>query len=118
MDPDQTRFKALLVRDKEWLQELYQSESLPNRKRLLVNASDKKIDTLIKFIHLLSNGVIKMHKKNFDEISKQSISYLRKTFEKKTALRQILSSERHLKLKKLQKLIQILPLLLYTLFNE
>jgi len=118
MDQNHQRFKALLVRDKEWLQELYQCESLPNRKRLLNSASDKKLDTLIKFIHLLSTGAIKIHKKIFDLLSKANIQYLRKVFEKKPIVKQLLSSERNLKLKKLQKLINILPYLLYTLFNE
>ena len=74
---DRDRFKSLLVRDKVWLEELYSTSSLPNRKRLLVSASDKKLDTLIKFLHLLSIGEIKMHKKNFDAMDKRQIQHLK-----------------------------------------
>lgn len=114
---DKDRFKALLIRDKEWLQELYSSESALNRKRLLTTASDKKIDTLLKFLHLLANGEIKMHKENFEKLPERLVKLLRKSFEKKSALQKLLNGERDLKLKQLQKLVSVLPTLLYTLFN-
>jgi len=115
---DQERFKALLIRDKDWLEQLYSTNSLPNRKRLLINASDKKLDTLIKFFHLLSTGEIKMFKKNFEALKKANIVYLKRNFEKKSVLQNLLNSERELKIKKLQKLLSVFSFLLYTLFNE
>jgi len=115
---DRDRFKSLLVRDKEWLENLYSATSQPFRKRLLVTASDKKLDTLIRFLHLLSNGEIKMHKRNFDSLSRHHIMYLKKSFEKKAPVQRLLNSERQDKLKKLQKLLSVFPFLLYTLFNE
>ena len=39
-------FKPYLVRDKVFLNELYQSSSVPNSKRLLLFAADQKLDTL------------------------------------------------------------------------
>jgi len=74
---DHNRFKAILVRDKVWLEELYSTTSLPNRKRLITSASDKKLNTLIIFLHLLSTGEIKMHKKNFEALEKRHIQHLK-----------------------------------------
>jgi len=115
---DQARFKGQLVRDKEWLHELYQSQSVPNSKRLIASASDKKLDTLIRFLYFLSNGIIKMHKKNFDALERRHISYLKKNFESKTAVQKLIQSEREEKLKKLLKLKSVMQYLLYTLFND
>ena len=113
---DKQRFKALLVRDKEWLEELYSAPSDPMRKRLLNVASDKKLDTLIRFLNLLSRGEIKMHKKNFEALQNKHIQHLKRHFEKK--VQNLLNSDRLQKLKMLNKVVQALPFLLYTLFNE
>jgi len=113
-----TRFKEQLVRDKAWLKQLYENQSITNLKQLIRSASDKQLDTLIRFFHYLSNGVIKMHKKNFDALEKRHILYLRKSFESKVALKKLISGERSEKLKKILKIANILSLLLYTLFND
>lgn len=115
---DHEKFKSLLVRDKDWLERLYSIQSLPMRKNVLNSASDKKLDTLIKFLHLLSSGNIKMFKKNFESLQKAQIQFLRKNFEKKTSAHHLLSLEREEKLKILNRLCRVLPFLLYTLFNE
>ena len=112
-------FKPYLVRDKVFLNELYQSSSVPNSKRLLLFASDQKLDTLIKFLHFVANGEIKMKKEHFDVFSKSQVSLLKKKFEKKKNLvKQFLKEERKVKITALQKLTPILPQLLYALFNE
>lgn len=115
---DQDRFKQQLIRDKEWLRELYQSNSQPNTKRVLNNASDTKLDTLCKFIHLLSNGAIKISKDNFDNLAKRHMRIIRKDFESKSAIKRLLKSERMVKLKKLNKFVPIFSFLLFTLFNR
>jgi len=115
---DNSRFKALLVRDSEWLESLYSANSNPHRRQLISTASDKKIDTLIRFLHLLSTGDIKMHKKNFDALSKRHVQFLKKEFEKKAAFKRLINSDRIIKVQKLLKLLQVFPFLLYTLFND
>jgi hypothetical protein len=57
--------KQLLIRDKSFLQELYVSKNSLSTKRILNFASDTKICTLIKFLHFLANGEIKIKKTNF-----------------------------------------------------
>ena len=111
-------FKPLLVRDKVFLRELYESSGVPNSKRLLLFASDQKLDTLIKFLHFVSNGEIKLKKEHFDVFSKSQVTLMKKKFEKKKVVKEFLKDERKVKIAALQKLVPILPHLLYPLFNE
>ena len=55
--------KQCLQRDKEFLRELYLSDNLYKVKTILNSASDLKLNTLIKFLHFLSNGEIRIKKK-------------------------------------------------------
>lgn len=114
---DNERFKAQLIRDKEWLRELYENENIASSKRILNFASDSKIDTLLKFIHLVSNGVIKITKENFDKIGSTQFKIIQRHFESKIAINKLLRSERRAKLQKLTKLLPALRFLLFTLFN-
>lgn len=111
-------FKPLLERDKAFLEELYCSQSTSNSKRLLNFASDSKLNTVLKFLHFLASGQIKMKKEHFETIPKRLISVLRKSFEKKNSIRALLNSERQSKIKHLFKLTPVLKELLYPLFNE
>ena len=111
-------FKPYLVRDKVFLNELYSSQSVPNTKRMLLFASDQKLDTLIRVLHFISNGEIKLKKAHFDVFSKSQVSLLKKKFEKRKVLRDFLKEERKVKLSVLQRLAVIMPQLLYPLFNE
>jgi len=116
MNPE--RFKPLLERDKVFLEELYSSQSVPNTKRILKNASDKKLDTLIRLFHFISNGEIKIRKEDFNAMSKRHVVHMKKCFEKKKSVSSLLKSERPSKLKALEKLAPHYPELLYPLFNE
>ena len=118
MTMNRESFKPYLVRDKVFLNELYQSSSAPNSKRLLLFASDQKLDTLIKFLHFVANGEIKLKKEHFDVFSKSQVTLMKKKFEKKKLVQQFLKEERKVKITALQKLAPILPQLLYALFNE
>ena len=111
-------FKPYLIRDKVFLQELYESQSIPNSKRLILFASDQKLDTLIKLLHFISNGQIKMKKEHFDIFSKAHVKLLKKNFENKKSLKELSKRERKIKVTILQKISSILPHLLYPLFNE
>ena len=111
-------FKPYLVRDKVFLNELYQSSSVPNSKRLLLFASDQKLDTLIKYFLVLPNDEFKLKKEHFYVSSKNQVTLMKKKFEKKKLVKEFLKEERKVKISILQKLTPILPQLLYALFNE
>lgn len=117
MNNDQQRFRLFLLRDKDWLEELYLANSALRCKRLLLFASDSKLDTLMKYLHYLSNGEITMKKENFDSLQKRHLSIIKKAFESKQSLNSNLKQEREQKLKVLLKLTPVYQLLLFSLFN-
>ena len=83
---DKDTVKSQLVRDKEFLRQLYEATDQVKAKQILTFASDPQINTLIKFLHFLSTGEITIKKENFEEVSKaRKIQVLKKFVEKKTA---------------------------------
>lgn len=115
---DKERFKAQLERDRVWLEELYRAENIPQRKRLINFASDKKLDTLIIFLHFVSNGQIKVAQHHFENLENKHLKHFKKYFEKKAAVVRLLKSERENKVKLVFKLLQVLPFVLSTLFKN
>jgi len=116
MDPD--HFKPILLRDKAFLESLYQSSSAARSKNILKFSSDTHIKTLIMFLHLLSSGQISISKKNFEQLQKRHLKIFTSKLEAKAAIKRLLSASREEKLKTLFKLVPVLPALLHTLFNE
>ena len=66
--------KALLLRDKEFLKNLYESKSVAHSKNILLFASDAKLNTLIKFFHYIANGQIKVKKEHFDKLERRHLN--------------------------------------------
>jgi hypothetical protein len=112
------RLRALLIRDKQWLGELYLANNILQTKRLLNFGADTKLETLIKYLHCLSNGSIKMKKSTFEKVKNSHITFVKRHFETKAALNRLLQSDREEKLKILRKLCASFSYLLYPLFNE
>lgn len=116
---DKDTVKTQLVRDKEFLRQLYESQSQAQANQILIFASDPQLNTLIKFLHFLSTGEITIKKENFNKINQaKKVQVLKKFVEKKTSVQQMLRSERKLKINFLKKLSSIYPFLLHSLFNE
>lgn len=109
--------KALLLRDKMFLKSLYTSENTANTRNILYFANDSQLNTLILFLHMISNGVIKVKKEHFDALEKRHIKLIRKNFEPKVSLQGILRGDRKVKVQLLQKFASKFHDLLYTLFN-
>jgi len=116
MNRDQ--LKTLLVRDKEYLRQLYESRDLINTKRILQNASDVKLNTLIRYIHFVSNGEIHIKKADFENLGKKHMAFIRKRFESKKHVQQILQQSRKFKLQLLTKLTPVFCDILTPLFRE
>ena len=73
--------KQCLIRDKEFLRELYQSQSVYKTKTILNSASDVKLETVIKFLHFLANGEIPIKKENFDALkSNKRLNFIKKVY--------------------------------------
>ena len=112
------QFKTYLQRDKQFLKELFESNSVSKSKNLLSFASDSELSTLTKYIHFVASGEIKIKKKNFDSLGSRVFSLIRKNFEKKSALHKINQSVRKDKIKILLKLVSSFSDLLAPLFVE
>ena len=65
MNVQHEQLKNLMVRDKLFLKELYEGNDIEQKKQILNFASDSKLNTLIKFLHFLTNGDIKIKKRKF-----------------------------------------------------
>jgi hypothetical protein len=112
------RMKSLLIRDKEFLRELYQNPNYLKKKKILNAANDSQLNTLIWFLHYLSTGEIRMKKLHFDNLPARKIILLKQKVESKHNLSTIISSNRTQKLLFLNKLAENFSHLLYPLFNE
>jgi hypothetical protein len=111
--------KNLLIRDKGFLRELYEGPNPLKNIRVLKGANDSQLNTLIKFLHFLSNGEITMKKENFDAIERANkLRLIKSKVERKRNMNILLKSERKDKLKFLNKLSNVFSALLFTLFNE
>ena len=62
---NQDQMKSLLLRDKGFLKLLYEGNNPLKNKKVLQTAEDSELNTLIKFLHFLSNGEITVKKNNF-----------------------------------------------------
>ena len=59
------QLKSYLIRDKGFLKQLYEGPNPLKNKKVLTCADDSELNTLIKYLHYLSNGEIKMKKECF-----------------------------------------------------
>jgi hypothetical protein len=113
------QLKSYLIRDKGFLKQLYEGPNPLKNKKVLTCADDSELNTLIKYLHYLSNGEIKMKKECFKVIQEShKLNFLTKGVEKKSKVQSILKSSRSTKLKFLSQLVRIYSSLLYPLFNE
>ena len=112
--------RTQFLRDKEFLRNLYESNgNVALVKEKLNYASDAELNTLLKFLHFLSKGDIRIKKLNFDAIiQSRKLLLIKRTVEKPKSIKQILTAERQAKIKFLRQLGAIYHNLLYALFNE
>ena len=110
------QFKTYLQRDKTFLKELFESDSVVKSKRILTFATDAELNTLIKYLHFVSNGEIPIKKNNFEAVSKKYLSVIKKNFEKKNSLQQLLQNSRKIKLVLLIKIVPSFSNVLAPLF--
>lgn len=110
--------KSYLIRDKIFLKELYSGPNPLKNNRILNNANDSQLNTLLFYLHFLANGEIKINKSNFEKIEKnKKLSLIKRNVENKKACLSLINNDRSVKLTFLKKLNVIYPNLLYGLFN-
>ena len=110
--------KSQMIRDKQFLKELYEGSNSEHKKKIINFANDMKLNTLIKFLHFLANGEITIKKDNFEQIPNKTLKFIKKFVEKKAAVQRLLKSDRIKKLQFLRTLANFYQFMLYCLFNE
>ena len=115
---NQEQLKTCLQRDKTFLKELFESDSVVKSKRILNFANDAEVITLIKYLHFVSNGEIPIKQQNFESVQKKHLNNIKKNFEKKSNVQQLLQNSRKAKLVVLIKIIPSFRHLLTPLFRE
>ena len=58
--------RSYLIRDKGFLKSLYEGENKVKNNRILMVACDTKLNTLIRLLHFITNGEIKIKRENFE----------------------------------------------------
>ena len=87
--------KSFLIRDKNFLRQLYDSPSKTVNNRILTFAADIKLNTLIRLLHFISNGEITIKKSNFDIInSAGKLRFIKRNVEKKCLVKTLTSRQR------------------------
>jgi hypothetical protein len=118
MNFNYNQMRNQLLRDKVFLRMLYNTDSPIAAKRVLNSAFDYQLNTLLKYLHFLANGKIKIKNSNFQAISANKLTLIKKHVESNRSLKEIMSKTRPEKLQFLNKLIDLYSPLLYALFNE
>lgn len=78
--------KAMLIRDKGFLHNLYEGPNDLKNNRVLINASDSQLNTLLRYLHFVASGKIPIKKENFELIPSSKIKLIKKTLEKSNKL--------------------------------
>ena len=115
---DKTFLRLLFLKNKQFLKNLYEGQSLINNN-IISFASDNALNVLVRVLHLIVNGTIPMRKNDFDAVKKsKKFGSLRKNFESKSAFLQTLNLKREFKMSLLKNFLSLYPNILYFMFNE
>jgi thiaminase len=119
MNLNKDQFKSYLIRDKGFLKELYEGSNHLAKKHKLQTSEDSELNTLIKYLHFVANGEIKIKSSNFQILQESKLlNVITKHVEKKSKTFALLRATRITKLHFLLKLTKVFGPLLYALFNE
>jgi len=115
---DKVYFRDILMRDKDFLQQLYKGESLQN-KGLIKGAKEIHLNTVIQLLHLITNNEIPIFEDDINVIKKQHLfSFLIKHFKNQTSLIKVLNGNRQSKVSILNKFSNVFGNLFVNLFEE
>jgi len=109
--------KSEFLNVKDFFYFLYSHNPRQNSDRIF-RASDRELDVLIKFLHLVCNGHITLKQHNFDALlNSRRMNAMQKHFQSTKSFLNTLDSEREEKISILRKFVTLYPNLFYTTFN-
>jgi len=113
---DKVYLRTLFITEKGFLLNLQRGEE--SASRLLLIASDKSLNVLIRILHLISDGQITLRAVDSSLIQKSKKMKKLLQFESKKYFLRMLNESRATKLTVLKQFVKIYPILLYSFFNE
>ena len=115
---DKVYFREVLVRDKRFLNDLYQNNKLQNEKQIL-GADEFHLNTLIKIFHLILNNTIPILEENVEKIKKaRKLPLFKKGFKSSKDFLAMLEAPREEKFLVLKRFSALFSFILASLFEE
>ena len=115
---DKVYFREILVRDKRFLNDLYQNNRLQNEKQI-VAADEFHLNTLIKNFHLILNNSIPILEENVERIkTAKKLPLFKKHFKSNKDFLEILEGPREAKVLILKKFSALFGVILASLFEK
>lgn len=114
---DTVYLRSLMLENKDFLAKLFKGKPRQNCREVL-SASEKKLNLLIKILHLVCNGHIRIAKEHFNIILKSKrMGLLKSKFEKKASFLSTLGSTVAEKQQVLRQFCALYPLILHFVFT-
>lgn len=108
--------RSQLIASKDFLSKIFIGKPRQNCKAISL-ADEKKLNILIKILHLVCNGHIKIRKEHFEVIARsRRLGLLKSKFERKASYVCVLRSSIIEKQQVLKQFCSLYPLLLHFLF--
>jgi hypothetical protein len=115
---DKVYFRQILLRDKDFLFQLYKGNKLQNRNKIS-GALDIHLNTLCQILHFIMNNTIRVDHNIGEKIkSAKRLPFLKKNFKSQDNFMQIFEGPRENKVKILRQLSSVYCFLLQTLFEQ
>ena len=115
---DKVYFRQVLIRDKDFLYQLYKGNKLQNRNKIS-GASNLHLNTLCQILHLIVNNVIKVDHESGEKIkSAKRLPFLKHNFKSHHKFTEIYDSPQENKVKILRQLSSVYSFLLEPLFER
>ena len=115
---DKVYFREILIRDKDFLYNLYKGNKLQNRNKIS-GASDIHLNTLCQILHLMMNNVIPVDYENGVKIkNSRRLPFLKNNFKSQQKFAEIYEGPHENKVKVLRQLSSVYCFLLQPLFEQ
>lgn len=114
-----SELRNLLLQNKQFLKDLYESEVKSNTKHLLLHSSNEQLNILLNILYYITQGEIPIKKHNYKALQEsKKLNLLHKHFDSNLKLNAVLNYPLKEKTKLLLRFLSILKILLYPLFHN
>ena len=116
---DKDDLRDLMLREKDFLAKLFQSNSVLFTKKQIVNSESRHLTLLINVLHYIANGSIPLRKKDYASVCKsKKHGFIFKSFRTIENVKKLLNESRENQTKALTKISMCYPNLFFALFHE